>query len=220
MTINGTIARAAFLFVLTVISATFGWQQADQISGALNAIMLIGLLGLIGLSLLTAFKPQIALFTGPVYAIVMGFWALGDLVRLRAAVRRHRATGRVRDVLGLRGVPVPLRLAHSAKVTKKFVAVVMVATLGILLMYVAAIVLGLFGVEIGFINDPTPLGIAVQRGHLHRGRPQPVRGLPFHRAGCSSGRADVHVVVLRVRTAGDLDLAVPGDPAPAEQDPR
>jgi len=75
MTINGTIARASFLFVLTVISAVFGWQQADQISGALNAIMLIGLLGLIGLSLLTAFKPQISPFTGPVYAIVMGFWA-------------------------------------------------------------------------------------------------------------------------------------------------
>ena len=75
MTINGTIARAGFLFVLTVICAVFGWQQADQISGVLNAIMLIGLLGLIGLSLLTAFKPQIAPLTGPVYAIVMGFWA-------------------------------------------------------------------------------------------------------------------------------------------------
>ena len=58
------------------MSAVFGWEQADQISGALNAIMLIGLLGLIGLSiLLTAFKPQIAPFTGPVYAVVMGFWA-------------------------------------------------------------------------------------------------------------------------------------------------
>jgi uncharacterized YccA/Bax inhibitor family protein len=37
----------------------------------------------------------------------------------------------------------------------------MMATLGILLMYVVAIVLGLFGVELGFINDPSPLGIGL-----------------------------------------------------------
>ena len=160
MTINGTIARASFLFVLTVISAVFGWQQADQISGALNAIMLIGLLGLIGLSLLTAFKPQISPFTGPVYAIVMGFWAgvisFGyeqqfDGIVLQAVFATFSVFAGCLFLYGSRIV----------KVTKKFVAVVMVATLGILLMYVAAIVLGLFGVEIGFINDPTPLGIAV-----------------------------------------------------------
>jgi uncharacterized YccA/Bax inhibitor family protein len=54
--------------------------------------------------------------------------------------------------------------ARIVKVTKKFIAVVMVATLGIFLMYLAAIVLGLFGVELTFINEPTPLGIAVSVG--------------------------------------------------------
>ena len=72
MTINGTIGRAAFLLVLTIISATYGWQRADNISGALNAIMLIGLLGLIGLSLVTAFKPKLAPLTGPVLVALLG----------------------------------------------------------------------------------------------------------------------------------------------------
>ena len=39
-----------------------------------------------------------------------GLLGRGDLVRLRAAVRRDRAAGRVRDVLGLRRMSVPLRL--------------------------------------------------------------------------------------------------------------
>ena len=161
MTINGTIARAAFLFVLTVIFAVFGWQQADQMSGVLNTIMLIGLLGLIGLSLLTAFKPRGSAVHRAGLRDRDGFLGRG-----------HLATGYEQqfDGIVLQAVFATFSVfagclflygSRIVKVTKKFVAVVMVATLGILLMYVAAIVLGLFGVEIGFINDPTPLGIAV-----------------------------------------------------------
>ena len=107
--------------------------------------------------------------------------------------------------------------SRIVKVTKKFVAVVMMATLGILLTYVAAIVLGLFGIELGFINDPSPLGIGVSVVHLHRRRAEPVRRLLLHRGRREGRRADVHVVVLRVRPDRDLDLALPRDPAAARE---
>jgi uncharacterized YccA/Bax inhibitor family protein len=160
MTLEGTIWRSAFLLVLAVASASYGWSFGGEISGTVNAIMLIGLLGLIVLSLVTAFKPQIAPFTGPVYAVVMGFWAgvisFGyeqefDGIVLQAVFATFSVFAGALFLYGSRIV----------KVTKKFVAVVMVATLGILLTYVASIVLGLFGIELGFINDPSPLGIAV-----------------------------------------------------------
>ncbi len=163
MTLNGTIWRAAFLLVLAIASATYGWSFGDQISGTVGTIMMVGLLGLIVLSIVTAFKPQIAPFTGPLYSVVMGFWAgvisFGyeqefDGIVLQAVFATFAVFAGALFLYGSRIV----------KVTKKFVAVVMMATLGILLMYVAAIVLGLFGVELGFINDPTPLGIAVSVG--------------------------------------------------------
>ncbi len=163
MTINGTIGRAAFLLLLTVVSATFGWQQADQISGTFNTIALIGLLALLGLSILTAFKPQLAPFTGPLYAVVMGFWAglisFGYEQEFEGIVLQA-----VFATFSIFAACLFLYGSRIVKVTKKFIAVVMMATLGIMLMYVAAIVLGLFGVEIGFINDPSPLGIAVSVG--------------------------------------------------------
>lgn len=160
MTLEGTIWRSAFLLVLAIASASYGWSFGDQITGTVSTIMLIGLLGLIALSLVTAFKPQIAPFTGPVYAVVMGFWAgvisFGyeqefDGIVLQAVFATFSVFAGALFLYGSRIV----------KVTKKFVAVVMVATLGILLTYVASIVLGLFGIELGFINDPSPLGIGV-----------------------------------------------------------
>ncbi len=52
-----------------------------------------------------------------------------------------------------------LYVTRIVKVTDRFRFIVMVATGGILLMYVAAIVLGFFGVDLSFINSPSPLGI-------------------------------------------------------------
>ena len=163
MTINGTIGRATFLLLITIVTATFGWQQADNLSGALTAIMVIGLLGLIGLSLLTAFKPKLAPLTGPVYAIVMGFWcgviSFGYEQEFDGIVLQA-----VFATLGVFAACLFLYGSRIIKVTKKFIAVVMMATLGIFVMYMAAIVLGLFGVELTFINSPSPLGIALSVG--------------------------------------------------------
>jgi len=160
MTLEGTIWRAAFLLVLAIASSTYGWSFGDQISGTLSTVMLLGLLVLIGLSILTAFKPQIAPFTGPVYSVVMGFWAGAisfgyeqayDGIVLQAVFATFSVFAGALFLYGSRIV----------KVTRKFVSVVMMATLGIAVTYVASIVLGLFGIELGFINDASPIGIAV-----------------------------------------------------------
>ena len=158
MTINGTINRAAFLLLIAIVSAVFGWDQADQISGALNAVMLIGLLGLIGLSILTAFKPKIAPFTGPVYAVVMGFWA-GVISFGYESFQDGIVLQAVFATLSVFAACLFLYGSRIIKVTKKFIAVVMMATMGIFLMYLVAIVMGLFGVELPSVpwaSSPSP----------------------------------------------------------------
>ena len=54
-----------------------------------------------------------------------------------------------------------LYVTRVVKVTDRFRFIVGVATLGILLMYLAAFVLGFFGVDLTFINSPSPIGILV-----------------------------------------------------------
>jgi uncharacterized YccA/Bax inhibitor family protein len=163
MTINGTINRAAFLLLIAIVSATVGWDRADQISGTLNAVMLIGLLGLIGLSILTAFKPKLAPFTGPLYAVVMGFWA-GVISFGYESFQDGIVLQAVFATLAVFAACLFLYGSRIVKVTNKFIAVVTMATMGIFVMYLAAIVLGLFGVDLQFMNSPSPLGIAVSVG--------------------------------------------------------
>jgi uncharacterized YccA/Bax inhibitor family protein len=50
------------------------------------------------------------------------------------------------------------------KVTRRFQAVVIGATLGIFVMYLFGFLLSIFGVDMVFWNDPTPLGIIVSIG--------------------------------------------------------
>jgi uncharacterized YccA/Bax inhibitor family protein len=57
-----------------------------------------------------------------------------------------------------------LYVTRIVKVTDRFVFIVGVAGLGIMLTYVASWVLSLFGVQIPFINSPSPLGIAISVG--------------------------------------------------------
>ena len=45
------------------------------------------------------------------------------------------------------------------KVTERFRRIVIGATLGIMALYLVSIVMSLFGAEIGFINEPSALGI-------------------------------------------------------------
>jgi uncharacterized YccA/Bax inhibitor family protein len=57
-----------------------------------------------------------------------------------------------------------LYVTGIVKVTDRFVFVALVAGGGIFLMYLATWILSLFGVRMPFINDPSPLGIALSVG--------------------------------------------------------
>ena len=49
----------------------------------------------------------------------------------------------------------------AVKVTNKFIFVVIVATAGIFLMYFATFLLSIFGIDLTFWNEPSPLGIGI-----------------------------------------------------------
>jgi uncharacterized YccA/Bax inhibitor family protein len=63
--------------------------------------------------------------------------------------------------LGVFAVMLFLYATRIIKVTKRYVLVVIAATGGIFLLYMAALIASLFGADIAFWNDPTPLGIGI-----------------------------------------------------------
>src|SRR5262245_44508795 len=80
MTVNGTIGKTAALFVLLLASAAFGWNQtgAPEIvesngelvyNYSIPALAWIGLFVGVGLVFLLMFKPHLAKFIAPAYAV-------------------------------------------------------------------------------------------------------------------------------------------------------
>lgn len=163
MTIRGTVARAFVLLVIAVAAATWGWRNALDIFQTANAVLFIGVIGLIVLSVATARRPQISIVTGPIYALVMGAWA-GAISALYESLYPGIVLQAVFATFAVFLACLVLYVTRIVKVTDRFVFIALVAGGGIFLMYLATWVLSLFGVRMPFINDPSPLGIALSVG--------------------------------------------------------
>jgi uncharacterized YccA/Bax inhibitor family protein len=160
MTVSGTVGKTSILLALAVVAGSVGWKQADTLAESSGFLFLLLFLGLLGLSWFTATRPQIAPITGPIYAVVIGVFAgmisaFYDAAYDGIVLQAVFATGAVFAVC------LFLYSSGIVKVTQKFVAVTIAATGGIIAMYLISIVLGLFGVRVGFLYDPSPIGILV-----------------------------------------------------------
>ncbi len=162
MTLNGTINKTAMLLVLVVLTAAFAWTQAITPTGELAPAASIylwgGAIGGFVLAMVTIFKKEWAPVSAPLYALVEGFF-LGAI----SAIYNAQFSGIVvQAVLLTFGTLFALLFAYRSgliKVTEKFRLGVVAATGGILLVYLATIVLGFFGVNIPMIHGNGMIGI-------------------------------------------------------------
>lgn len=163
MTANGTFARAFVLFLLVLAGGAFGWQQVDVTSA--NQIDIPGwawgvLAVAFVIAMVCAFVPKTSPFLAPVYALVEGVF-LGVISKAFELQWDGIVLQAILATIAVFFVTLVLYVTGVVKVTKKFAMVVISATLGILVMYLATLVLSLFGADITFWNEPTPLGIGI-----------------------------------------------------------
>ncbi len=160
MTLNGTVNKTGVLLLLCVITAAFAWMQVSTPAGVANAGVYVwgGAIGGLVLALITTFKKTWAPITAPLYALVEGFF-LGAI----SAMFEQRFPGIVfQAVLLTFGTLFALLFAYRSgliKATEIFKLGVVAATGGIFLVYLATIVLGLFGINIPMIHDNGIVGI-------------------------------------------------------------
>ncbi|HSM64664.1 MAG TPA: Bax inhibitor-1/YccA family protein, partial [Ilumatobacteraceae bacterium] len=158
MTVNGTISASAVLLVLLLVSGWFGWQAA---TGPVNnegvetyqfpAIAMVGIVvGFIAV-IVANFKPNLAKFLGPVYALGYGF-AVGAISKGYETFYDGIVLQAVMATASVLGVMLVLYRTRIIKVTDKFRRTVIFATMGVMVMYLASWVISMFGGSLPFLN--------------------------------------------------------------------
>lgn len=162
MSLNGTVNKTAILLLLTVLTAAFAWSQALTPAGELapgfGVYVWGGAIGGFVIALVTVFKKAWSPVTAPMYALVEGFF-LGAI----SAMYNHLYEGIVLQAVMLTfGTLFALLMAYRSgliKATENFKLGVVAATGGIMLVYLASIVLRMFGMNIPLIHESGIVGI-------------------------------------------------------------
>ena len=169
MRISGTMSATAVLLGFLLVAAWFGWQsvtvtttinEAGQkiVNADPPAWLFLALIGAMGVAFLTIFKPKLARFTGPVYAVLEGL-LLGGISHLFDAQYNGIVLSAVSVTIGVFVVMLGLYTTRVIKVTEKLRMAIVASTLAICLVYVVSLVLSLFGMSVPMIHDSGPVGI-------------------------------------------------------------
>jgi len=154
MTVSGTVNKAFFMIVLLLFSASFVWSRPVAAAPFLFPSVIAGFV----VALVTIFKKEYSPITAPIYALVQGV-VLGTISSFFEA----RYPGIVIQAVGLTiSTLLCLLLAYKSgliKATENFKLGIVAATGGIAILYLASIVMGFFGFNIGFIHSSGPMGI-------------------------------------------------------------
>src|SRR5262249_50593312 len=118
----------------------------------------IPLLVAFGLAMACIFAPRTGPITAPLYALAEGVF-LGAISRVYEASWSGIVLQAVLATMAVFVVCLALYTFGIVKVTNKFIFVVVAATAGIFLLYLASFLLSIFGVDLTFWNDPSAFGI-------------------------------------------------------------
>jgi uncharacterized YccA/Bax inhibitor family protein len=160
MSIQGTVNKAAVLLLLVFLTAAWVWNLFYQARnpGVVIPWMAVGAIAGFIVALVTVFKQTWAAVTAPIYALLEGL-VIGGL----SAIAEAQFQGIVIQAVGLTfGTCFALLLAYKSRMiraTENFKLGVVAATGGIALVYLATIILSLFGVRLSFLHGSGLMGI-------------------------------------------------------------
>lgn len=171
MRLSGTLSASAVLLGLVLIGGYFGWQavtvtttyfpsiQETSTEATMPGWLIPAALVALGVGVLTAFKPKLARFTAPLYALGQGAVA-GAISHYYDA----NFDGIVVQALGLTvavfAILLVLYSSGTIRVTDKFRKGVIAATGAVLVVYLVSIGLRvIFDADVPMIHEAGPVGI-------------------------------------------------------------
>ncbi|MEO7428212.1 MAG: Bax inhibitor-1/YccA family protein [Acidimicrobiales bacterium] len=162
MTLNGVAWASGALLVLLVAAGVFGWNSVDHTAdtATIPAWLPLVLFGGLGVAVLTMFKPKLARFTSPVYALLEGA-LLGAISALYNTAYDGIVVQAVALTIGVFAVMLFLFATRIIRVTDKLRMGIVAATGAIMLVYVLNLVLSLFGGNLAFLHSSSAMGIGI-----------------------------------------------------------
>jgi hypothetical protein len=161
MTVSGTASASMVLFALLLVSAAVGWiAVVEPQPGVLSfpPMAFVGaIIGFIAV-MVTVFKPMTSHILGPVYAVGQGLF-VGALSKMFDATYSGIVVQAVGTTLAVFGVMLFLYRTRILRVTDKFRRIVIGATLGVMVFYLASFVFSMFGANVSFLSSSSGVGI-------------------------------------------------------------
>jgi uncharacterized YccA/Bax inhibitor family protein len=160
MTLDGVVVRSMILLPLLLGAGWLGWQSVDrtEIGGSLPGWLLPVLIGAFVVALVTVFKPRVSPYTAPVYAIAEGL-VLGAI----SGLYEIRYEGIVLQAVMLTGAVFAIMLTlyskRIVKVDDRLRRGIVAATAAVVVVYLISMVMRLFGADVPFIHEASPIGI-------------------------------------------------------------
>ncbi|HEY5889221.1 MAG TPA: Bax inhibitor-1/YccA family protein [Acidimicrobiia bacterium] len=147
MTIGSVLFATGVLLILVAAGAAFGWANAVAVQ-RWYWLLFIGLLVLV---FLTVSKPQIAPLTGAVYSMAQGAF-VGSISRVYEEFYDGIVFLALIATLSVFVAMLFLYATRIIKVTEKTRSVIIIATVGIGLLYLVSFILSLFSVNVPLIT--------------------------------------------------------------------
>ncbi len=167
MTVNGVVSATGVLLVLLLVAAGIGWAatpttvfNGESFVSSIPIFAWVGLIVGIALTFLLMFKPTLARFVAPIYALAEGFF-IGSISKAYEYAYDGIVVQAAGATIAVFVVMLVLYALRIIKVTERFRTVVTVATIGVMAFYGISLLIRLFAGagSISFLSSPSLLGI-------------------------------------------------------------
>jgi uncharacterized YccA/Bax inhibitor family protein len=159
MTLQGTVNKAGILILLAIASGAFTWNLFRS-GGDAMPWTLLGVIGGLVLALITIFRPQSSPYTAPMYAVCEGLF-LGTISAISAKAYPGIAFQAMFLTFGTLAGMLMAYKTGLIRATAKFKLMVISATAGIALLYLATLILSFFHIQMPYLHDSSPIGIGI-----------------------------------------------------------
>ena len=157
MTVNGAVNKTLMMMGVMIMSATFAFMFPSKMLG------IIGFVGILATSFIASRNIERSHIWGPLQGIFLGFSAgiatavYGGGSGLIGGV----ASQAVLLTLSIMFTMLMLYKTGTIKVTEKLRSMVSVAVGAVMITYMVEFVMHMFGVDIPFLHDASPIGIGI-----------------------------------------------------------
>ena len=156
MNLEGVVNKTGILLLLCLGAGSFSWSQPDLA----GPFIILGLIGGLIACLVGTFKPSTTPFTAPTYAVLEGL-LLGAFSRIINASYPGIMANALLLTFGVLALMLVLYVTRVIRVTNRMVTGIIMATGAILLVYLADMIMGIFGTHVPYIHESGPIGIGI-----------------------------------------------------------